>query len=498
MNKLVIPSAGNSTRFYELGKRYPKILLPYKNKPILTHVIKNVEEDFDKVVLVIRNNNDLYKDVIEFYNLQNVEIREVNTSIKQGPGTSAFCGIDGNEESVTIMLSDAIYDFKISEMPGDSLSVMEVEDYKRWCMVDESIKFYDKPSEKPNTNLAVSGIYKISNPSLYYEISSQIIYSNNTYKEIEFSNILEKYNNINKLKLYKHSLSKFLDFGTIEKYIKNKDIPLSRNFNNIVFYSNKVKKISTLNREKVIKEGLWLKYFPIMREYIPNILNINILEASIEIERIYGFTIRDLLLYYDNSNNLWNKIFNSLNFFIDNCSKHKIDTTSFWENILAKTFMRDNYKNNEFNEYFKHLLKKSPVYSESTLFHGDLVFSNIIYSSNSEDLKFFDPRGELYGHWVYDLVKIGQSVLGNYDLIDSEMYVSEKNFYKIFSLDREKIQKIFFEIFEDKINLLTKKLFYCLIASLYLSLIPLHSHNKKNQKLYMEEFDYFYKLSQKN
>ena len=114
MNKLVIPSAGTSTRFYELGKKYPKILLPYKNKPILTHVISKVVEDFDRVVLVVRNNKDLYKEVIEYYNLQNIEIREVNTSIKQGPGTSAFCGIDGNEESVTIMLSDAIYDFKIS------------------------------------------------------------------------------------------------------------------------------------------------------------------------------------------------------------------------------------------------------------------------------------------------------------------------------------------------------------------------------------------------
>ena len=91
--------------------------------------------------------------------------------------------------------------------------------------------------------------------------------------------------------------------------------------------------------------------------------------------------------------------------------------------------------------------------------------------------------------------KIGQSVLGNYDLIDSEMYIYEDKFFKIFSTDRQQIQQLFFNIFKSEIDKVGKKLFYCLIASLYLSLIPLHSHNSKNQKLYLEEFDYFYKLS---
>ena len=134
-------------------------------------------------------------------------------------------------------------------------------------------------------------------------------------------------------------------------------------------------------------------------------------------------------------------------------------------------------------------------FDETTLFHGDLVFSNIIYEPNKENIKIFDPMGNIFGHWVYDLAKIGQCVLGNYDLIDSEMYIKEKNFYKIFSVEKESIESLFFETFDEQIQKISKRVFYSLIASLYLSLIPLHSHSKLNQKLFYSEFEYFYNLS---
>ena len=53
---------------------------------------------------------------------------------------------------------------------------------------------------------------------------------------------------------------------------------------------------------------------------------------------------------------------------------------------------------------------------------------------------------------IYDLSKIGQSVLGNYDLIDSEMYIYEDKFFKIFSTDRQQIQQLFFNIFKSEID----------------------------------------------
>ena len=84
-----------------------------------------------------------------------------------------FLGADGEEKNLTVMLSDALYDFDILEMPNDSVSAMDVSDYSRWCMVDENIVFYD--NRKPPTNLALSGIYRFSNPKIFMKLQKTIL-----------------------------------------------------------------------------------------------------------------------------------------------------------------------------------------------------------------------------------------------------------------------------------------------------------------------------------
>lgn len=493
MNKLIIPSAGSSTRFFELGKKYPKSLLPFRNKPLITYSLSKYQDRFDEIVVIVKDNENLYDEILEYYNFKNVVIKKVSQDITQGPATSVFLGTDGEEENLTVVLSDALYDFDILEMPNDSISAMEVSDYSRWCMVDENIVFYDKPENKPPTNLALSGVYRFSNPKDFYDIAKSYIESSKN--ETQLSNILTEYNRKNKIELYTHNKEQFLDFGTVEKYIKNKNLPIGRSFNRVTFEKDAVVKHSIDNPQKIINEGLWMENFPISKSLIPRLLDIDYFEAKIKLELISGFTLRELFLYYDNSNNLWQKLFEMLRDFLDNCSKYNFETSNFWNNIYLKTFQRNNNIDNQFLDYFKELIFNSDFSNETTLFHGDLVFSNIIYEPNKENIKIFDPMGSIYGHWLYDLAKIGQCVLGNYDLIDSEMYIKDKNFYKLFSIDKKFIEKLFFETFEDKINEVSKKVYYCLIASLYLSLIPLHSHSKLNQELFYDEFNHFYNLS---
>ena len=495
MNKLIIPSAGSSTRFFELGKKYPKSLLPFGNKPLITYALTKYQNEFDQITVVIKDNEALYMEILDYYNFKNVVIKKVSQNLTQGPATSVFLGADGEEKNLTVMLSDALYDFDILEMPNDSVSAMDVSDYSRWCMVDENIVFYDKPEKKPPTNLALSGIYRFSNPKNFYEIAKN--YIENSENETQLSNILEEYNRRNKIQLYIHNKDKFLDFGTVEKYIKNKNLPIGRSFNEVVFEKDTVTKHSINNPQKIINEGLWIENFPISKNLIPKLLDIDFREAKIKLELISGFTLRELFLYYDNSNNLWQKLFEILKEFLQDCSKYKFETNYFWNDIYLKTVERNNSADKEFLNYFKELILNFNHSNETTLFHGDLVFSNIIYEPNKENIKIFDPMGNIYGHWVYDLAKIGQCVLGNYDLIDSEMYIKEKNYYKLFSIDREFIENLFFQTFKNEIEIISKKVFYCLIASLYLSLIPLHSHSKLNQELFYSEFEYFYQLSLK-
>ena len=495
MRKLIIPSAGSSTRFFELGKKYPKSLLPFGNKPLITYSLTKYQNQFDEITIVIKDNEDLYREILNYYNFKNVSIKKVSNEYTQGPATSVFLGANGLEDELTIMLSDALYDFNILEMPLDSLSTMEVEDYSRWCMVDTDITFYDKPTQKPPTNFALSGVYRFSEPKIFFDVARK--YIENSKNETQLSNILEMYAMQKKLDLYKHSKEKFLDFGTVEKYIKNKNLPIGRSFNDVTFTNDWVTKQSQSNPNKIINEGLWIENFPIAKNNIPKLLDIDFIEPKIKLELVNGLTLRELFLYYDNSNNLWQKLFNIIKEFLGECSKYNLESTTFWDNIYLKTFERNQNQDIEFLEYFKKLMLDSNFYNETTLFHGDLVFSNIIYEPNRENIKIFDPMGSIYGHWVYDLAKVGQCVLGNYDLIDSEMYIKEKDYYKLFSIDKKFTENLFFQTFEKEIEKITKKVFYCLIASLYLSLIPLHSHSKLNQELFYDEFEYFYKLSLK-
>ena len=493
MKKLVIPSAGNSTRFFEIGKKYPKSLLPFKNKPLIVYSLEKYTNNFDEIVIVYKDNEELYKEIIDYYEFSNVFLKKVNTKLTQGPATSIFSGINGSENELSIMLSDAIYEFDITTLSPNCISVMEVNDYMRWCMVDEDLNFFDKPIKKPSTKLAVSGVYKFSDPNLFYTISKE--YIENTAEETQISEILKIYNSNIKLSLYKHDFKNFIDFGTIEKYIKNKNLPLSRSFNDVVFQENSVIKKTNKNPQKIIDEGLWYQHFPILKHMLPKLIDIDFKEPKIEIELVSGYTLRELFLYYDNSSNLWSNLFIQFKKFITECSKYRYNTTVFWESICTKTSERNKYQDKDFLTYFENLLKSSNFYNESTLFHGDFVFSNLIYEPNIENLKIIDPMGKIYGHWVYDLAKLGQCVLGNYDLIDSELYINDKNYYKLFGVDQNFVQNLFFETFTKEINLITKKVLYSLIASLYLSLIPLHNHNSENQRLYYLEFQKFYELS---
>jgi|RhiMethySRZTD1v2_1073278.scaffolds.fasta_scaffold06126_6 hypothetical protein len=59
--------------------------------------------------------------------------------------------------------------------------------------------------------------------------------------------------------------------------------------------------------------------------------------------------------------------------------------------------------------------------------HGDLCFSNILYSKTNQYLKLIDPRGaehedDLYTDPYYDLAKLSHSILGSYDFINNDKF----------------------------------------------------------------------------
>ncbi|BAL26051.1 hypothetical protein [Azoarcus sp. KH32C] len=78
-----------------------------------------------------------------------------------------------------------------------------------------------------------------------------------------------------------------------------------------------------------------------------------------------------------------------------------------------------------FERYFRLLERVGSrgVSRELRIGHGDLCFSNILYSKITGMMRFIDPRGadgedDLYVSPYYDLAKLSHSIVGNYDFIN--------------------------------------------------------------------------------
>ena len=118
--------------------------------------------------------------------------------------------------------------------------------------------------------------------------------------------------------------------------------------------------------------------------------------------------------------------------------------------------------------------------------HGDLCFSNILYSHETAFMKLIDPKGaqteeELYTNPYYDLAKLSHSVCGGYDYFNSDLFeiaVDEELHLKLrIDCDNACYHAIFREY------LARYDFDYRLIrlyeASLFLSMLPLHMDREK-------------------
>ncbi|EKS73268.1 hypothetical protein BURK_002335 [Burkholderia sp. SJ98] len=81
------------------------------------------------------------------------------------------------------------------------------------------------------------------------------------------------------------------------------------------------------------------------------------------------------------------------------------------------------------DRYLSLLDKSKPAEIEKSLCigHGDLCFSNILYSKTTGLMRFIDARGaatedDLYVNPYYDIAKLSHSVVGNYDFINYGLF----------------------------------------------------------------------------
>lgn len=120
-----------------------------------------------------------------------------------------------------------------------------------------------------------------------------------------------------------------------------------------------------------------------------------------------------------------------------------------------------------------------------SIIHGDVAFTNILFSPKSMIFKLIDPRGNfgidtMYGDYRYDLAKLRHCYHGRYDEIINDLFEIQENngnlelkFYK--NIDYDIFDNCMLEknVNVDDIELIE--------ALLFISMIPLHSDYPERQ-----------------
>ncbi|MGD8628064.1 MAG: sugar phosphate nucleotidyltransferase [bacterium] len=195
--KAVIPVAGEGTRLRPHTHTVPKPLLRVAGKPILGHILDDVVAlGIREVLLVVGYRGQNIVDYVRAnYDL---ELSFVEQTERLGLGhaihlSKEFVG----DAPVLILLGDTIFKGDLKKMVasgGNSIGVRPVPDPERFGIaeIDGSriVSLVEKP-EKPKSNLAVAGIYSITeSPVLYGALDSIIGSGRRTKGEFQLTDAL--------------------------------------------------------------------------------------------------------------------------------------------------------------------------------------------------------------------------------------------------------------------------------------------------------------------
>lgn len=185
----LIPVAGVGSRLRPHTYSAPKVLVHVAGKPILGHILDELKDmGIKRLTLIVGYLGDMIRDYVD--STYNFETTYVHQEELRGLGHAIHLTRDvaRNEERLLIVLGDTIFkcDLRTVLSSEESLiGVKEVNDPKRFGIIelegDRISAMVEKPDD-PKTNLAIVGIYFMTQPSLLYDSLDELIASGKTTK----------------------------------------------------------------------------------------------------------------------------------------------------------------------------------------------------------------------------------------------------------------------------------------------------------------------------
>lgn len=522
---VIIPAAGNATRMRPLSNNMSKAMIPVNGKPIISYIIDHLEETAKPTQYVIIENE--FRDIREFVSraYPNLNVNYIIQEKKNGPLAAIHLGwtVAKKDEPILVWLGDTIcldkFDYKES-----FYCVSKVQDFSRWCLIDDVNNTYDKPESKPPTDLALIGVYYFHNRyrfDLCMKIHEDVTFDGDSF---EIASLIEDY----AVDLDQHGAllpklietKEWYDCGELNSYYESKSRLISRSarsFNNIetdTFYNIITKFAEGKDKEKIEKEKAWFKRLTEKQAmFCPRILSSDYGEMRMSLET--GTALNDVYVYENLRKDIWFQIIDkilrvhlevfmeepnpeerkSLHFQLKNMYFVKFRdriSSLFWSNLIPdikqempnlEIFIEDTFKALEVGAVLTRCM------------HGDSHLGNIIYEPNNGSIKFLDPRGSFGkingngGDINYDIAKLLQDFYCGYCFIQAKKF--NINEYDLLTIHWNENHLEILQYFEKRLKEIgfDVKLMKRLAALLLLTAIPFNQDKDIIKAMYIQSMN---------
>ena len=475
MHKVLISSAGVGSRVENYSKHLNKSLITVGRKPAVAHIIDNLSDDFDEIVITLGHQKDYTKQFLKLA-YPNKKITCVDVDKFEGPGAGLGYSILAAKEHLqcpfVFMPNDAITDepipLPLENFLGYSNDVVESFEYRTLDINTQNNKVTDVlqksfNDETPNVYIGVAGIadWKSFWDHMEDGVESGSIEQGESYA----------INKMLRMGLHDFKSIKFNwhDTGNAKSYMKtNKHFSVDDKINilpkddeNIWFLNDKVIKFhidESFIAQRVERVKRMGEYVPVINDHTNNMYSYDMVKGD---TFSYNLKIDKFQSFLKWINGLWELPIETPSDFTNVCKSFYYDKTYERVNLYFSKFrMKDKTEviNGKSYPNMSTLLEnvnwdyiKTPHLGT---FHGDLHFENVIVD-DTDNFKLIDWRQNFggcltVGDVYYDLAKMLHGIIMSHELVDKELYTFSVDEDEVnFDFNRKNVLVNFENIFKD-------------------------------------------------
>jgi NDP-sugar pyrophosphorylase family protein len=189
--KILIPMAGEGSRFAKEGYQFPKPLIDVNGKPMIQRVVENLDFDAEYIFLVRKSHLEKYEGLrSSLFQITNLKTKIIEVdSLTEGAACTALLAKQhiNNDDDLLIANSDQIIEYEQNNFSMlknltniDSMVFCFNAVHPKWSFVKiNSRGFVTEVAEKnPISNIATCGIYWYRHGSDYVKFAEQMISKN--------------------------------------------------------------------------------------------------------------------------------------------------------------------------------------------------------------------------------------------------------------------------------------------------------------------------------